>query len=154
MKKNEDLRKDVQNAIRREPLLNAAETGIKMKVGKHLRNFIYITSLVGIGLCLNSCMAGYVASEPSYVDYARPQRPNDVSIWIDGSWGWNRQSNAYVQNAGYWERPRQGQSYVSGRWESTPKGKHWTKGYWQKQNRQNNQNRQDRKDRQVDNRNR
>jgi hypothetical protein len=131
MKKNEDLEKDVQNAIKREPLLNAAETGVNIKGYSYLKKFIYLVSLAGIGLFFNACMAGYVATEPGYVAYSVPPRPSNVSIWIDGGWGWNNQSHMYVQKSGYWTNPRQGRTYVSGQWKSTPHGKSWSKGYWQ-----------------------
>jgi hypothetical protein len=34
MRKNEELQKDVQDATIREPLLNAAETGVNAKFGQ------------------------------------------------------------------------------------------------------------------------
>ncbi len=81
-------------------------------------------------------MGGYIASEPSYTDYARPRQPSATHIWIEGDWGWNSQSNVYVQKAGYWDRPRQGQTYMAGHWQTTHRGKSWAKGHWQRQNRQ------------------
>ena len=42
MKKNEDSEKEVQNAIRREPLLNAAGTCANSKFSRHLKKFVYI----------------------------------------------------------------------------------------------------------------
>jgi hypothetical protein len=77
-----------------------------------------------------------MATEPAYVDYARPQRQYDNQIWIDGDWGWNNQTHVYVQKAGYWAQPRQGRSYVAGSWKTTQRGKSWTNGHWQKQARQ------------------
>ena len=107
-----DLKKDVLNGIKREPLLNTAGRDVNAKFSKHLRNFVYISSLAAIGLLFNGCFGGYVATEPSYVEYSRPPRPNDLSIWIDGDWGWNNQTHVYVQKAGYWDKPRQGQTFV------------------------------------------
>lgn len=142
MEKNMESLKEAQYAICREPLLNAAETSAFARVGKYMKIFSYLILLTGIGIVFNSCMGGYVVSEPSYVDYARPQRPSETHIWIDGDWGWNRQTHVYVQKAGYWDRPRQGQTYVAGRWQTTQRGKSWTKGHWQKQTRQqDNRNR-------------
>ena len=100
-----------------------------------MKKVIYFICLAGMGLFLNSCIAGYIATEPGYVEYARPMRPSEQHIWIDGDWGWNNQTHVYVQRAGYWDRPRQGQSFVSGHWQSTPKGKSWSKGHWQKDGR-------------------
>jgi hypothetical protein len=138
MKKNEDLKKDVQNVIKREPLLNTAGQDVNSKFSKHLKNFVYISSFAAIGLLFNGCFGGYVATEPSYVEYSRPPRPNDLSIWIDGDWGWNNQTHLYVQKAGYWDKPRQGQTFVSGSWKTTPRGRSWAKGHWQKQSRKVN----------------
>jgi hypothetical protein len=141
MVRNKDLQKDVQDTIKSEPLLNAAETGVNTKIGKNLKKFIYLTSLAGMGLFFNACMPAYVGTEPTYMETERPPRPSDHHIWIDGDWVWNRQTNAYMRNAGYWEQPRQGRTYVSGHWQSTPKGKYWAKGHWQKQGRQGDNHR-------------
>ena len=149
MKKNEKLQNEIHYAISRKPLLNIRETGVSARVGKYIKIFSYMFLLTGIGLVFNSCMGGYVASEPSYVDYARPQRQYDNQIWIDGDWGWNNQTHLYVQKAGYWDRPRQGQTYIKGNWQTTQRGKSWTKGYWQKDSRQKGN--QQRNNRQTDN---
>lgn len=149
MKKNEKLQNEIHNAISRKPLLNIRETGVYARVGKYIKIFSYMFLLTGIGLVFNSCMGGYVASEPSYVDYARPQRQYDNQIWIDGDWGWNSQTHLYVQKAGYWDRPRQGQTYIKGNWQTTQRGKSWTKGYWQKDSRQKGN--QQKNNRQTDN---
>jgi len=138
MGKNTELQKDAQNQFKLEPVMNANKTDVSMKIGKNLKMFIYLISLAGIGLLFNACMSGYVATEPSYVEYDRPPRPNNLSIWIDGDYGWNNRTHGYVQKAGYWGQPRQGSTYVAGNWKTTPKGKTWTKGSWQKQNRQVN----------------
>jgi hypothetical protein len=136
MKRNEEVQKDFKDSIGKESSLNAAEICVKAKSGNHLRKIVLIANLVGIGLLLNSCMAGYVASEPVYVEYARPQRPSNINIWVDGNWAYNRQTHTYVQRPGYWENPRQGQNYVPGYWQATPRGKSWVKGQWKRQGRQ------------------
>lgn len=135
MGENEDLQKDVQDAIKLKPLLNAAETGVNTKVGKNLKKFIYLTSLAGIGLFFNGCMAGYVATEPTYVEVSRPARPGNDYIWINNDWVWNRQNHVYVQNNGLWEKPNQRKTYVSGHWQASPRGQHWVSGRWQRQSR-------------------
>jgi hypothetical protein len=132
MQKNKDLQKDVQDATKWEPLMDATETGVNTKVGKNLKKFIYLTSLVGIGLFFNGCMAGYVATEPIYVEVSRPARPSNDYIWINGEWTWNRQSHVYVQNTGLWERPNQRRTYVSGHWQASPRGKYWVSGRYQR----------------------
>ena len=92
--------------------------------------------ILGVGsLLLNSCFAGYVASEPAYVEYSRPAPPSNQHIWINGDYEWNNSSRVYVQRNGYWDHPRPGQSYQSGHWQSSPKGKSWSKGHWQKDER-------------------
>jgi hypothetical protein len=140
MKKNEELWKDVQNAIKRERLLNVSGTGAFGKIGTYMKKFIYLASLAGIGLFFNACMSGYIATEPAYMTYSRPPRPDNLSIWIDGNWYWNRQTHVYVQKTGYWEAPRQGRTYMSGHWQTTPRGKTWSKGYWQSESRQKKNN--------------
>jgi hypothetical protein len=136
MKKNEELQNEIHFAISRKPFLNSPLTGVYAKVGKYMKIFSYLILLTGIGMVFTSCFGGYVASEPAYVEYARPQRQYDNQIWIDGDWGWNNQSHVYVQKAGYWAKPRQGQSFVAGQWKTTQRGKSWTNGHWQKQARQ------------------
>jgi hypothetical protein len=98
-----------------------------------MKKIIYVVILAVGSMVLNSCFAGFVATEPSYVEYSRPERPSTQYIWIDGDWGWNYQTHVYVQKAGYWDRPRQGQSYQPGHWQSNAKGKSWSNGRWQKQ---------------------
>ena len=138
MKKNEDLQKDVHDAFKRETLSDAGKTGLNSKVGKGFKKFIYITSLAAIGISFNGCLAGYIATEPTYVEVSRPPQPSNLHIWIDGDWAWNSQSHVYVQRAGYWEKPRQSQTFVSGHWQASPKGKYWVSGRWQRQNSRGN----------------
>jgi len=80
--------------------------------------------LFGLALLFHSCV-GYVSSEPSYVEYARPLRPGPAYIWIDGGWHWDYHRHVYVQRPGYWERPRVGRNFVAGHWQNTPHGKRW-----------------------------
>ncbi len=138
MKKNEKLQNEVHFAISRKPLLKNVERGAYARVGKYIKIFSYLVLFIAIGFVFTSCMGGYIASEPSYTDYARPQRLNENQIWLDGGWGWNSQTHVYVQRTGYWAKPRQGQIYVAGSWKTTKRGKTWTNGYWQKQAPQNN----------------
>jgi len=150
MEKNRELQNEIHFAISRKPLLNSQGTGVYARVGKYMKIFSYMILLTGIGIVFTSCMDGYVASEPAYVDYARPQRQYDTQIWIDGDWGWNSRSHVYVQKAGYWEAPRQGHTYVKGSWQTSQRGKSWTNGHWQKDlqqkdNRQHNNNQKDNK---------
>ena len=145
MKKNQELQNEIHFAIRRKSFLDIRESDLYARVGKYMKIFSYLVLLTGIGIVFNSCIGGYVASEPSYVEYARPQRQYDNQIWIDGDWGWNSQTHVYVQKAGYWDRPRQGQSYVAGSWQTTQRGKSWSKGHWQKDNHQKNYKQQDNK---------
>lgn len=97
-----------------------------------------IASIAGMGVLLNSCSTGYVATQPSYIEHARPDRPSNLHVWIDGDWSYNRQAHAYVQQKGYWKKPNPNRFYVSGQWETTPKGKYWNKGRWQKKEREEN----------------
>lgn len=102
------------------------------------RKLVFLASLAGIGLFLNSCAAGYVVTEPSYVEYSRPQRPSELYIWIDGDWIFNSQTHAYVQQNGYWAKPNHDRIYVTGQWQTSPKGKYWSKGHWQRKEREEN----------------
>ncbi len=138
MKKENVSSRDFEEAINYTPLSSTTKAGFISKIGKHMRKVIYIGSLAGIGLFLNSCMGGYVATEPSYVEYSRPQRPSELHVWIDGDWVYNQSSHAYVQRNGYWTKPQQNHVYIKGSWESTPKGKHWKKGRWGKDDHQKN----------------
>ena len=100
-----------------------------------MKKIIFIIGLTGAALLLNSCFAGYVASEPTYVEYSRPERPGDQYVWIDGDWGYNNHNHNYVQRPGYWEKTRPNQNFIPGHWQSTPKGKSWSKGHWNKHGR-------------------
>jgi hypothetical protein len=135
MEKNRDLEKDIQNEIKMEPLSNAAKTGINSKVGRNLTKFMLVASLAGAGFFFNACTAGYIASEPAYVEYNRPPQPSNTHIWINGDWSYNRQSHGYVQKTGYWTQPSRNRTYVSGRWQSSPKGNYWVSGKWQRNHR-------------------
>lgn len=110
------------------------------KSRRYLRRLIFLTFFAGIGTFFTGCM-GYMASEPTYVEYSRPSSPSNTHIWIDGDWGWNSRSHVYVQKAGHWDRPRQGQTHVSGHWKSTPRGKTWSKGHWQRDRQKGNRGR-------------
>ena len=134
--KNEELQNEFHFAISREPLFNSPATGLYARVGKYMKIFSYLFLITGILIILSSCVGGYIASEPVYVEYARPQRPGATYIWRDGDWSWNHQTHVYVQKSGYWDRPRQDQTFVSGHWQSTQRGKSWSNGHWQKQSHQ------------------
>jgi hypothetical protein len=137
MKKNIETRKDFQNEIHfvsgRVRLLNSSMPEVHPKAIRGVKLVIFILLVFGSGLVFNSC-AGYVSSEPSYVEYDRPLRPNATYIWIEGGWRWDGRSHVYVQRPGYWGKPRMGRSYESGHWQSTPRGKRWVDGHWQKEN--------------------
>lgn len=106
-----------------------------------MKKIVLMIGLAVAVISLNSCLMGYVASEPAYVEYSRPVQPQSTYIWIDGDWGWNSQRQIYVQKSGYWEKPRPNQTYRAGSWQQTSKGKTWSKGSWQKDNNGNNNNR-------------
>jgi hypothetical protein len=133
MKKIEDCPKYVQNIIKRDPLLKSNESGFNTKIGKNLKRFIYISSLAGMGLFFNSCIGGYVTTEPTYVEIARPVRPSNLHIWVDGNWVYSRHTHSYARNEGSWQQPVRGRTYVSGHWQTSAKGHSWTPGYWQRQ---------------------
>ena len=132
MKNTEVTPNDVRKTLQNQSSMIVAKAGNITIVRYRIKRIIFLTSLVGIGLFFNGCTAGYVATEPSYVEYSRPQRPSDLHIWIDGDWVFNSQTHAYVQRNGYWAAPQQNRIYITGQWQSTPRGKYWSKGHWQK----------------------
>lgn len=101
-----------------------------------MKRLIFLSLLAIVLFTLNSCTAtGYVASEPTYVEYARPVRPSELHIWIDGEWRYNRSQQAYVQEKGYWKKPNEGRDFIKGHWLETSRGKSWVPGHWQKRGR-------------------
>jgi hypothetical protein len=139
MKNNSELKRNSLDTLKQEQLLNVArESDDQLKVSRHFKKFILLISLVGAGILFKGCMAGYVATEPSYVEFYRPAQPSHAQLWIEGDWSWNNRTHVYVQNTGYWTNPRQGQTYVSGYWKTTPRGKSWSKGHWQSNGRKGN----------------
>ena len=104
----------------------------KSRVGSYLTKAFYIGSLVSVGLFFTSCEVGFVATEPVYVEHARPPQPSNMHIWVDGDWMYSRQTHSYSRRDGYWEKPHRGQTYVQGRWQSSPRGMHWSQGRWQR----------------------
>jgi hypothetical protein len=133
---NEKLQKDVRCGFKQDSSTNATRTSFSNTFGSNLKKIVFLTALAGAALLFNACSAGYVASEPSYMQYDRPARPNEYAIWIDGDWNWSSRSQQYYQKNGYWDNPRHGQTYMSGYWQSTPKGKTWAKGHWHSNNKQ------------------
>lgn len=91
--------------------------------------------LAGAGLLIDSCVAGFVVTEPPYVEFERPQPPGNLYIWIEGDWVWDRQNHVYVRRNGYWAKPIPGWVFAPGHWQATPRGKYWEKGHWEKQKR-------------------
>ena len=119
---------------------NRESKGRKLFPGIHknprniLGIFLYLIVL-GASVTFNSCVGGYVATEPSYNEiYNRPASPGIGYIWIDGDWRWNHRSRIYVHDHGYWTRPRSGRSYESGHWYSGPRGQYWVRGRWNRDN--------------------
>ena len=101
-----------------------------------MKKLIFLSFMASILLTLNSCTAtGYVATEPAYVEYARPVRPSELHIWIDGEWQYDRSHQAYVQKKGYWKKPNEGRDFIKGHWLETSRGRTWVPGHWQKRGR-------------------
>jgi hypothetical protein len=130
MKKHDELQKTFRGATQNELLTNTAEIGPLKKSFKHLKKYLYIGGLAGIGLLFNGCFPGYISSEPTYVETSRPSSPSNVHVWVDGNWAWNRHSGTYEHRDGYWSKPHQNRKYTAGHWNSTPKGHRWVDGHW------------------------
>ncbi len=135
MKNNEVPETIIQiNIPEQKPV--CAEMSVVAKAGRNMRKIFYITSLAGIAICFGSCTAtGYVATEPSYVEYSRPPQPSSVHIWVGNDWVYSQQNHIYVQKPGYWEKPSHNRTYVSGYWQSSPQGQHWVPGHYQRNHR-------------------
>jgi len=98
-----------------------------------MKKLIFLASLAVMLLVLGSCSTpGYVTTEPTYTEYARPERPSDLHIWIDGDWVYNRRTSLYVRQQGHWQKPSRGRTYIAGSWKSTPQGLRWENGRWQR----------------------
>ncbi len=120
-----------QFAETRMPLSSSASTGTK--TAKNIKRILLVSSVVGMSFLLNSCTsAGYVTSEPTYIETVRPPRPSNLHIWVDGNWVYRRQNDSYVKKNGYWSKPARNRVYISGHWQDSPRGKHWIAGHWQR----------------------
>ena len=135
MKTNEGFQPDGQDAIQWQPVISRTGIGFASKAGNQLRRIIYIASFAGMGLFFFGCSTGYVATQPSYVEYSRPAQPSSHHIWIDGDYKYKHQTHSYKQNNGHWHKKSQGRTYVPGHWQSEPRGQYWVAGYWQSQDR-------------------
>jgi len=121
---------------------------IMIRSGRHIIILAYIIIFTTLGITFNSCVAGYVASEPVYDrGYERPLSPGGAYIWIEGDWFWNNRTRVYVHHPGYWTLPREGRSFREGYWQSGPRGKSWIRGHWEREgrDRNNHDNRHDRR---------
>lgn len=136
MNSKKNLQKSIRETIIPESITINPEISLTAKTGTTFTKIILTASLVAIGLFFNACTAGYVATEPSYVEYSRPVQPSSMHIWIDGDWSYRSQSHSYVQGNGHWSKPVQGSTYIKGSWQSTPKGHQYSKGYWEKEGKQ------------------
>ena len=86
--------------------------------------------LVGVVSLLSACSPGYVATQPTYMDRARPARPGENYIWRDGGWVWSRQTHAYRQRDGDWVMTNRGRTYRQGYWKTNKRGSYWVPGRW------------------------
>lgn len=85
-----------------------------------MKKFIFLISMVVVVSLFNSCSTGYVAEEPVFHDYHRPDRPGDDYTWIDGGWNWNRSTNTYIQLNGNWVKQYKGsRQQKPGYWKKT-----------------------------------
>jgi hypothetical protein len=94
-----------------------------------MKKIIFLISMVVVVSFFNACSAGYVAEEPVYHDYHRPDRPSNDYIWVDGGWNWNRRTNTYIQLNGNWVKQDKGRRQQKpGYWKKTPHGSKWVRG--------------------------
>jgi len=136
MKNKEEIENNFQDTNAPEPESDSTELSAVLKVGRQMRRIFYITSLAGIGLCINACTStGYVSTEPVYIESSRPPRPSTTHIWINGDWQYNQQNHVYIQKNGYWAKPSHRRTHVSGHWEKGPQGSYWVSGHYQRNRR-------------------
>jgi hypothetical protein len=107
--------------------------GFRSNAVKSMKRICYLLIFTGIAAVFNSCVAGWVETEPSYqIEIERPARPGDGYIWIEGGWRWDSGRHIYVREPGYWARTRPNYSYRQGRWKSGRRGKAWVRGRWER----------------------
>lgn len=94
-----------------------------------MKKIMLLVSLISILSFFTSCSAGYVSEEPTYVETARPMRPNANYIWIEGDWRWNNQTHSYYHQNGRWEAPNRGRNHTPGHWNHSPRGHKWVRGH-------------------------
>lgn len=89
-----------------------------------MKKIILIVSLINVLSFFTSCSAGYVASQPTYVETERPMKMYPSYIWVDGGWRWDNQSKSYYHQNGRWDRPRT-RAYNQGHWNNSSRGYKW-----------------------------
>lgn len=81
---------------------------------------------------LSSCVSDTVATRPEDPVVVVPASPGPTYVWVDGSWHYNRPTQAYVYREGYWVVPaRPGKTWVAGHWVQTSRGWRYVEGHWQ-----------------------
>lgn len=95
-----------------------------------MKKIFFLIGFIGLALIFNSCAAGYVSDEPTYVVTERPYRPTNNHVWVDDGWNYNRHRRAYTHVDGYWAMPYSGRTYVSGHWKQNRHGYRWMGGRW------------------------
>lgn len=95
-----------------------------------MKKFIFLSGLMVMALFFNNCGPSYVSAEPTYIEEARPPRPTNTHIWVDGNWVWNRNAHTYVRRNGYWVVPNRGRAFVPGHWAVKRRGHYWVPGRW------------------------
>jgi hypothetical protein len=130
MKNNDIFQGDALVAICMAQNTGTKEFSFVSRIVKNLKKIVIIGSLAGMGLLVNGCATGYVASEPAYVEYNRPAQPSTHHVWVNGDYAYNHRNHVYVQRNGYWHKPYNNSTYVPGHWQSTPRGHYWVNGKW------------------------
>lgn len=91
-----------------------------------MKKHIFLMTLVGTFLFLQSCTVGYVA-RPNEIRIIRPANPSRTQILIDRG---NSRTRTYVVRPGYSGQAKRSRTYVSGHWAPGPKGRYWVRGHW------------------------
>lgn len=95
-----------------------------------MKKIFFLIGFIGLAFIFNSCAAGYVPEEPTYVVVERPYRPSNNHVWVNDGWNYNHRTRSYTHNEGNWAAPNNGRTYVPGRWKQNKHGYRWLGNRW------------------------
>ncbi len=93
-----------------------------------MKKSIFLIALISLLSLFNACSAGYVSTQPVYVEQVRPNRPSQNHTWIEARWTWNSGTHGYIHHQGYWKHNKKNHNYSPGYWNNSPRGYKWVNG--------------------------